>query len=79
MKFRVHLKDPDVLHDEIDDAMKKDPSLAAIADKDERDAVKEIRREKLHELCRQWFEYSEYLTVEIDTEAKTCTVVPVGK
>jgi hypothetical protein len=79
VKFRVYLKDPDVLHEAIDDAMEKDPSLVAIADSDEREAVEKIRREKLHELCRQWFEYAEYLTVEVDTEAKTCTVVPVGK
>lgn len=77
MKFRVTMKDPDTLHDEIDDAIKKDPGLLSIADKDEREAVAAIRKEKLHDLCRQWFEYGEYLVVEIDTEAKTCTVVPV--
>lgn len=31
----------------------------------------------MKELCKKWFEYGEYLTVEIDTDAKTCTVVPV--
>ena len=61
----------------LDDAIKKDPGLLSIADKDEREAVAAIRKEKLHDLCRQWFEYGEYLVVEIDTEAKTCTVVPV--
>jgi hypothetical protein len=31
---------------------------------------------KVQELCSTWFSYGEYLTVEIDTEAKTCTVLP---
>lgn len=78
MKFRVTMKDPDQLHEAIDKEIQKDPALASF-DKDEREAVSEVRREKLHELARQWFEYEEYLTVEIDTESKTCTVIPVGQ
>jgi len=74
MKFRVSVKDPDVLHDAIDDALKKEEITAE--DADEREMIIEHRKEKLHELCSTWFEYSEYLTVEIDTEAKTCVVVP---
>ena len=36
----------------------------------------ESKREKLSELCRNWFEYGEYLTVEIDTDAQSIAVVP---
>lgn len=75
MRFQVTMKDPDTLHDAIDDAVKKDPSLAGL-DADEKEAVVEVRRDKLHELARRWFEYGEYLTVEIDTDTKTCTVIP---
>lgn len=37
----------------------------------------EHRAENVNELCRKWFEDGESLTVEIDTEAKTCRVVPL--
>lgn len=76
MKFKVHMKDPDTLGDAIDEAVAI--SVAIISeDADEREAVAEKRREKVRDLCAKWFEYGEYLTVEIDTEAETCTVIPL--
>ena len=75
MKFRVSMKDPDTLYEAIADAVHED--TAAIADPYERDAVKQVRSQNVRKLCSQWFRYGEYLTVEIDTEAGTCTVVPV--
>jgi hypothetical protein len=74
MKFKVTMKDPDTLGEAIREAVELD--VRVIEDKDEAAAVAEIRCGKLSELCKQWFEFGEYLTVEIDTEAKTCTVVP---
>ncbi len=71
------MKDPDTLDDAIADAIHADTE--SIGDADERDAVKEVRGDKMRALCRKWFEYGEYLTVEIDTEAGTCVVVPTGK
>jgi hypothetical protein len=44
-------------------------------DADEKEAVVEQRREKVAEICSKWFEYGEYLRVEIDTEANTATVL----
>lgn len=38
-------------------------------------AAAEARREKVAKLCSKWFRYGEYLAVEIDTEAGTCTVL----
>ena len=77
MKFKVQMKDPDTLgdaiHDAVEDAVKTIPDLA----EEERDAVQEKRQEAIGNLCAKWFEYGEYLTVEIDTEAQTCVVVPV--
>jgi hypothetical protein len=29
----------------------------------------------LYNLCSTWFKYGEYLSVEVDTEQKTCTVL----
>ena len=75
MKFVVTMKDPDTLHDAIDEAVTEDVGKMEGLDEDERQAVIEARKEKVQELCSQWFEYGEYLRVEIDTEAKTCTVV----
>ena len=75
MKFKIQMKDPDALYDAISDAIHADTEN--IADDDERMAVKEVRRDKVGSLCTKWFKYGEYLTVEIDTEAQTCTVVPV--
>lgn len=79
MKFQVTLKDPDTLADAIEYAIGKDDALSLITDDDERAAVAEVRKEKVSTLCNKWFEYGEYLVVEIDTDAKTCTVVPVKR
>lgn len=74
MKFKVQMKDPDTLHDAITEAVKNQIQEIGITDKDEIEALTEKRVEKVNELCGEWFEYGEYLTVEIDTEAKTATV-----
>ena len=73
MKFKVQMKDPDTLQDAIADAIKacEFPGLTG----EEAEAVREIRREDIGNLCAKWFGYGEYLTVEIDTEAGTCIVV----
>ena len=75
MKFRVTLKDPDVLHDAINEAVVGVVNKMIGLDADERDAVVDRRQEKIAGLCSQWFRYGEYLTVEIDTDAQTCVVV----
>jgi hypothetical protein len=78
MKFKVTFKDPDALRDSVDDAVGRSlrgpdgPKL----DDDELDILAEKRTEEFMDLCDKWFEYDEYLTVEVDTDAKTCTVVP---
>jgi hypothetical protein len=67
------MKDPDVLQDAIEEALENKPAGLS---EDEWEVVKDVRKEKISELCSKWFEYGEYLTVEIDTEAETCTVLP---
>lgn len=74
MKFQVAMKDPDTLHDAIADAVSED--VASILDEDERAALSEVRAEKARRVAAKWFRYSEYLTVEIDTDAETISVVP---
>lgn len=76
MKIKVTMKDPDVLDDAITEAVANGMGEAP-RDEDEREALAEVRREKARKLAAKWFEYGEYLTVEIDTDAGTCVVVPL--
>lgn len=75
MKFTVLMKDPDTLHDAIRDAVRAEVAKLGLDDVEERMAVEERRHEKVGEVCSRWFKYGEYLAVEIDTEAGTCTVL----
>lgn len=75
MKFTVTMKDPDTLHDAIESAVREELEAVKELDADDREALAESRREKVSEICGKWFEYQEYLSVEIDTEADTCTVI----
>lgn len=77
MKFKITMKDPDTMHDAICDAVAKDVSAMDGLSNEEKAEIATIRREKVSELCSKWFEYSEYLTIEIDTELKTATVCEV--
>ena len=74
MKFRVHLKDPDCLHDAITEPVRREVQALGL-EAEEAEAVIELRREKVQSACSKWFEYGEYLTVEIDTDAGTAVVV----
>jgi hypothetical protein len=74
MKINVMLKDPDGFSDAIDDAVRE--SLATIEDEDEREALKEVRREKVQTFLNRWVEYSEYVSIEFDMDAGTASVVP---
>lgn len=74
VKIRVQMKDPDSLYDAISEVI--DLELKDLPE-DEAEAISDIRREKYGNIAAKWFEYSEYVTIEIDTEAKTSRVVPV--
>jgi hypothetical protein len=45
--------------------------------REDREDISEVFEEKAKNVARKWFEYGEYLTVEIDTGLKTCTVCEV--
>ena len=77
MKFRVTMKDPDTLHDAINESVTEEVNDLNWS-KAEKEGAVEIRAESIREVCKAWFKWSEYLTVEIDTEAKTCVVVKAG-
>ena len=77
MKFKVTMKDPDTLYDAIGEAVEQAVSdTIGVDDQDEREALIKVRVDKVQIICKKWFKYGEYLTVEIDTDAETCTVVP---
>lgn len=74
MKFTVSMKNPDALDEAIQDAVRKELAANDGIAADEVDLLMEHRTEKIREACKQWFQYGEYLTVEVDTEANTCVV-----
>ena len=74
MKIRITFKTPDVLEQSIEDAIdntiddgRSDISLEQ----------REELRDKAKDVCNMFIEFSECITVEIDTETKECTVVPL--
>lgn len=76
MKVRVTLKDPDTMHDAVDDAVKRLPKPDGV-DADEWASIREERADKVKShISSQWMEYGEYLVVDFDTDAGTATVVP---
>ena len=76
MKFTVTMKDPDALCDQIKEAVAEEVAALGLPE-DEAQAVADTRFEKVQKVTGQWFEWDEYLRVEIDTEANTCTVQKV--
>ncbi len=75
MKFRVTMKDPDTFDDAVKEAAEE--SLAQIEglDEDEREALLDARIASFKNKVGHWFEYGEYLTVELDTEDGSAKVV----
>lgn len=76
MKITVTMKDPDTLLDCVRDAVKEEVEDITGIDQDEKEGLIDGRVEEAMKTCRKWFRYSEYLTVEVDTEAETCIVLP---
>lgn len=74
MKIRIQMKDPDTMHDAVADAIREQLRASGLP-KDEQQALYEVRSDKIRGICAKWFRYSEYLTVEVDTDAETCTVL----
>lgn len=76
MKFQVTFKDPDGPYDSMLDA-KNDylATLPAEMTSEEKEAAADARWEALNEALSEWCWCGEYVTIEIDTEAGTATVV----
>jgi hypothetical protein len=76
MKFKITMKDPDGFSDSMQEAAKQSVSSATGIDDEEREQLEDTCKEELEQVARKWFRYSEYVTIEIDTDAKTATVCP---
>lgn len=76
MKIQVTMKTPDALEYGIRNAVMRQPDAVA-AGVEPDDPLVEFRTEELIKQCSKWFRFRESITVEIDTEAGTCTVLPL--
>lgn len=74
MKIQITMKDPDGCYDCMRNAAKE--SLPEGLSDSEQALLFDERESEIHRICAQWFRYGEYLSVEIDSEAGTCTVLP---
>lgn len=73
-KILITLKDPDTMHDAIEDHVTNELSSSELP-QDEQDALREVRIEKYANIIGDWFGWGEYVTLEFDTEAKTARVL----
>jgi hypothetical protein len=82
VKFQITLKDPDGFYEGVKEAvaesLEKGGEFQGLSD-DEVAELKETltdsRRDKVLEFLNKFTTYSEYVTLEFDTEAGTATVV----
>lgn len=77
MTFKIQMKDPDGVYESVRDAAQSSLGEAKGLTETELEKLCESRRDELDTLIRKWFQYGEYVTVEIDTEAMTATVCEV--
>lgn len=77
MKISITFKDPDVVGDAIDEAVRASLKELGLP-KEEQDAVFDVRRESVNEKLDKWISHGEYVTVEFDTDAGTATVKERG-
>lgn len=73
MKVFVYMKDPDTMHDAVQEAVKEEVQKLSLP-ADEAGALVKIKTEKECEKMARWFEYGEYLGVDFDTETMTAVV-----
>lgn len=76
MKIRLHLKDPDGISDSIEEAVKDSLEGVSLSlSSEELEAVAEVRNEEFNEAIKKWVDFSEYVTIEIDTVTGEAEVI----
>lgn len=80
MKLQLTFKDPDGVWDSIRRAAKDSTANVTGVSSAEIVRIRETRMEELFSACKLWVEDREYVTIEIDTDSKTATVLnPSGR
>lgn len=76
MRFSITFKTPDAMDDAIKDAVFADSDCDCGLCPE----CREVRQEKepsLRKVAEKFIEYGEYITIELDTETGTATVIPL--
>ncbi len=73
MKFTITFKDPDGYSDAVKQIVQQEIEKLNLPE-DEAEELVEIKTEKLNDFLSTWISYSEYISIEFDTEAGTATV-----
>jgi hypothetical protein len=74
-KIKVTFKDPDALHNCVMEHVEQQLVKNTDFTESEREVLQEARTETIMKRLSKWFTWSEYLTVEIDLDADTATVL----
>jgi len=72
VKYRITLKDPDGVHDSVEQEVHL--GMPANLDDDEYGNIFESRMEEAWDKLRRWIQFQEYVTIEFDTDAGTAKV-----
>jgi hypothetical protein len=78
MKLIITMKCPDALQTAIEEYSNGMEFGNTLSD-DEKELIIDTRKEQLYDEAQNWFQYDEIIRIEIDTETKTCTVIPVHR
>lgn len=74
MKFSITMKDPDGVSEAVRCAAQKSVEAIGGLNEIEGENLAQQREDEALDKLSKWFEYGEYLTVAVDTEAMTCVV-----
>jgi len=82
MIFTITMKNPDVLDFTIKnmiDEIFTEEAFNNLKNEEEIEEIKEEKFDEIKEVCRKWFEYDEYIHLQIDTDLQTCKVLSVNQ
>lgn len=80
MKFRIQFKDPDAIYEGLQEAATAETTrvIDAAGGLLSHDDIFDSIREKIDERVGCFFEYGDYCTIELDTDAGTAVVIKKG-
>ena len=75
MIINITLKDPDGVYDAIEDAAEEQVENISNVTAAEKRQLIDSHHTQIDKELEPWIEYSEYVRIQIDTQAKTATVL----